>query len=134
MTTVRWAGPEPPPDEAFWTYLAGLIDGEGWIGATRRGKGASFCPRVEVTNTHVEAFNRLALRINFGRIYFEDPRAGARRGKCLARLAFNGRFAIRLLRHVAPYLVIKQKQAEILLNGPLDEADVAELRMQNLRL
>src|SRR3972149_172284 len=100
-------------DEEFYAYLAGLIDGEGWVGITRRfdpryRRGYWEMPIIDVANTNKEVLEIVKERIGFGRIYSQARGTS----KPVHHLKFYPTNLRKLLPHIAPYLVIKRDQAE----------------------
>ncbi len=96
-------------------YLAGIIDGEGSVGVfTRNGNKKWVRPHLQIVNNNFDLLNWLQKRIKFGSIYIrKDKRKNRKRGWNW-RVACNN--AIIVLKEVFPYLIVKKKNAEILLS------------------
>ena len=105
--------------ETTKAYIAGFIDGEGWIGiqcarntrSSRRGR--KFSGVITIVNTNLEALEQLRAEVGMGH-FVEMPRLSERH-KQLWHLTFSTRQAARLLEAVSPYLRIKRRQAEVYL-------------------
>jgi hypothetical protein len=107
-------------DKADWSYLAAMFDGEGTFSiAYARGKRADGKPyestayRVEVCNTNLNLMDWLIK--SFGGVYYAHRRASLQH-----KIAYywrpKGRAnAERLLLGILPYLKLKNRQANILL-------------------
>jgi hypothetical protein len=100
-------------------YIAGLIDGEGYIGATRRSplsatRSARYCVRVSVEMTDREPIAFLAER--FASLELIRLRKRAKHYKPIYVLNLEHHRAEALLRAIAPYLVGKQRQAALALS------------------
>jgi hypothetical protein len=114
--------------EAEKGYLAGIIDGEGCILMNReKGKKGDYIYRVFVTiaNTSMKLHEWLEEKLP-GRGYVRQAYPGEKRSptshperwKTSYNWTISGsRVAIVLLREIAPYLIIKREQAELLVNG-----------------
>jgi hypothetical protein len=112
-------------DKVDWSYLAGLFDGEGTFSiyqnsgnykklASGEVRQYNFTnSRVEITNTSVELMEWLVR--HFGGVYYTH-----RRAKAIHKVAYSWRpkgknNTEKILLGVMPYLVIKRRQANILL-------------------
>ena len=82
-------------------YIAGIIDGEGCVGV-HKGKGNSLVPRVQIANTQMNLLTWLLERIGTGYIH---------------RTEYTSNYydVKPLLEATLPYLIIKKKQAELVL-------------------
>jgi hypothetical protein len=113
------------PDKVYWSYLAGLFDGEGTfsiyqnngnyhVTVTGEEKQYNFTNhRVEITNTNIDLMEWLIK--HFGGKYYLH-----RRAKIVHKPAYSWRPSGKkntesLILGILPYLVIKQKQANIVL-------------------
>jgi hypothetical protein len=113
------------PDKVYWSYLAGLFDGEGTfsiyqnngnyrVTVTGEEKQYNFTNhRVEITNTNIELMEWLIQ--HFGGKYYLH-----RRAKIVHKPAYSWRPSGKknteaLILGILPYLVIKKKQANIVL-------------------
>jgi hypothetical protein len=102
-----------------WAYLAGLIDGDGSIAICRASKpkdrpGVKYSLAVRIA-TNGTLLEELRKEIGFGSIHY---RKRTTTNYPMAELAFShagGRF---VLRHVLPYLRLKQAQAKVALATP----------------
>ena len=107
-------------------YLAGLLDGEGRIGIDRKKpkhsngcRRDSFVGTIRITNTYLECLEWIKKTVHVGSVI----RAGKKKkgNKQAYEYRANTLQAVSILKQVTPYLIIKQKQANILLQ-------LAELR------
>ena len=108
------------PDKVYWSYLAGMFDGEGTFsiyhhkGQSSTGKPYdSTAIRIEVTNTNVALMEWFVS--HFGGQYYHHRRANLKH-----KIAYGWRPKGRanseqLLLGILPYLVIKKEQAKIAL-------------------
>lgn len=91
-------------------YIAGIIDGEGAVYLTS--KGSYLQGRVSVAVTNIECINVLYNTTKMGRLY-QEKRQGR---KVLYKWTVFKRLEIYLLlKSIYSYLVIKKKQADIML-------------------
>lgn len=100
-------------------YLAGLVDGEGCLDFYKTSnksctRGFTFVARMTITNTNLEALISIAQEIGIGKIT-KKPRDGNKR-KDAYNLFYSPREVRVLLPFIIPYLRMKKKQAELLLN------------------
>lgn len=94
-------------------YLAGAIDGEGCVTFTQRAQAPwAYTPNVYVVNTNRAWLKKL--KQNFGGTLVPHGRHSPRH-KFLYSLRWSGPAAQRLLRRVLPFLLMKQKQARLVL-------------------
>lgn len=107
-----------PDSPVVLAYAAGVVDGEGHISVTeafdrKRSISVSHVLRVEVTNCDPRLVNWFAE--NFGGKVRERTAPSRKRDKWSAVYGWHayGDNAARLLKALAPYLVIKRGQAEI---------------------
>ena len=108
------------PDKVYWSYLAGMFDGEGTFsiyhhkGQSSTGKPYdSTAIRIEITNTNLGLMEWLVQ--HFGGQYYHHRRASLKH-----KIAYGWRPKGRtnseqLLLAILPYLVIKKEQANIAL-------------------
>ena len=101
-------------------YLGGFIDGEGWIGIkkafspkTTRSLSPSYAAILQITNTNEKIIGWLVE--NFGG-QFCRTRPGSSKHKVAYIWYVGNRKLQPLLAQVCPYLIIKQEQANIVLN------------------
>ncbi len=93
-------------------YLAGLVDGEGYVGIKKSHRKDSVSPlyheRIQVRMVH-EPSIRLLTRTLGGNYYGEKP--NAHKGRPLFCWQASDAMACRILRALLPYLVIKRASA-----------------------
>jgi hypothetical protein len=92
-------------------YLAGIVDGEGFIGINKKGNG-NYVPRVYVAMTNIEPINLLKAR--FGGVVYTSRTAS---GRVLYRwqlVRFNEIKEFCLT--ITQYLIVKKTQASIVLD------------------
>ena len=82
-------------------YIAGLIDGEGTVGV-HKGKGICLAPRVQISNTQIPLLTWLLEKIGTGYVH---------------RTEYETTFydVKPLLKAALPYLRIKKRQAELVI-------------------
>lgn len=100
------------------SYLAGLIDGEGYIGVKRSGKAygdrktPGYHARIQIRMVDEPAIAFLTETLG-GRYYMENPHAA--QGRPLFCYQASDAAAERVLRTVLPYLRVKRRSAELVL-------------------
>lgn len=118
-------------------YLSGFIDGEGWVGVAKQKRtsmkrGFKWSPFVQVSNTNLEVLKRVnEMCKNLGWVQMTSGHDSAKkrinRGWKVNFVCVFGSNPLRwLLPQIKDTLVIKKKQAEILL-------DILPLLESNLR-
>lgn len=102
------------PNETDAAYLAGFIDGEGYVrierGTAKRGLEKHRLI-VSIANTDIDALRRLAE-------LWERPLyhvRGQKGNKDSARVVWSGRNAADILRRVRPYMLVKAAHADLAL-------------------
>lgn len=102
--------------ETTIAYLAGLVDGEGYVGIKRSRRrdavNLSYHERIQVRMIHEEAIALLARTLG-GSYYREKPHAND--GRPLFCWQASDRLACTILRTLLPYLLVKRDQAENVL-------------------
>ena len=110
-------------------YLAGLIDGEGCVtlfvnnwnhrlknGKLAGSKNGSTLSRLHIAVCDKAAIDSVAETVGFGKTYARSPIGrGAGVWKQLFTITWTGKRAVVILKQVLPYLRIKRRQAEILI-------------------
>lgn len=120
-------------------YLAGIIDGEGWIGLQKRlqHKWITYKPALRVTNTDANIINRVyeiweMIGVS-GHIYDNEQSPSVPNGKQIMNLQLNKQTDIqKVLGEVIPYLVGKKSRA-IMLKRFLDKTVDREEAYQAIR-
>ena len=95
-------------------YLAGIIDGEGCISFARRLK-KYITPTLQVTNTNRDLIDWLHVCLG-GNVYRRKDDRPTRKESWLWSVA--GQKALLIIRDIRPYLLVKRKQADIVLALP----------------
>ncbi len=100
--------------ETTISYMAGLIDGEGYVGVKRtlRDSRPVFHERIQVRMVDERAIALLAETLG-GNYYREKPHAN--NGRPLYCWQASDALACRILERVMPYLLVKRAQAENVL-------------------
>jgi uncharacterized protein YerC len=99
-------------DEAFAAYLAGFIDGEGYIGIESAPRGLGSV-NITIANCEVSVLESIRERLGVGAIYSQQQREHWRRRYVLKiGNAHDCRLALRIVR---PYLQIKGEAADAML-------------------
>jgi len=104
-------------------YIAGLVDGEGCIAITRRklkklkNDKWYYEPQVIISNTKKDMVNFCVSHYG-GWIASAIGRIGNRDYKRIYHWKITGEDMRQLLREVLPYLILKRRQARIVLHFP----------------
>lgn len=102
-------------------YLAGIVDGEGWVGLQKRllKQWVTYKPALRVTNTDANLINRIyeiweTLGVS-GHIYENEMSPSVPNGKQVMNLQLNKQSDIlKVLNAIIPYLVAKKARAVML--------------------
>ena len=115
-------GPVPKVvlEETQKAWLAALIDGEGWIGIVKEKRagnvsGARYYANVEIANTKRDLLDAVTRCVGEAFVYLKDHRIGQVNHKKMYSVRIKKRAIPSLLEQIKPYLVIKRRQAEIVL-------------------
>lgn len=103
-------------------YLAGIIDGEGWVGLQKRlqKRWITYKPALRVTNTDANIINRIyeiweKIGVS-GHIYENEQSSSVPNGKQIMNLQLNkGTDIQKVLEQVIPFLVGKKARAIMLV-------------------
>jgi hypothetical protein len=109
----------PSQEELAW--LAGFMDGEGYIGLNMwsRKRKFSMCPRVTITNTDkptIEYIYDLMHRMGVGAYIYPRNRTNPKHATAWDIIITRFSVVPRLLIPILPYLKTKRKQAETILD------------------
>lgn len=99
-------------------YIAGIIDGEGSISFVRSGSkrthGRYIYPYIRVANTDIILIDWLKLKIECGYSGYKNwPKKDKR--KPVYHISWACSDAIKILKEITPYLVIKKIRAELVM-------------------
>ena len=102
--------PTPLPDlpETFWAYLAAFIDGEGSVSMCQNG------PRLIISNTDLSVLEWIKNSLGAGYIQVLQ-RKGRLSVKPCYNLTFGSNPIRTILPRVIPYMRIKRRRAELLI-------------------
>jgi len=106
----------PVMKETEKAYLAGIIDGEGTVSIVRlfnHGDKVYYVASVEVSNTNLKLLNWISERVGGSKV--PDRRKLVNGQKIVYRLGLRDRLAENVLREVSSYLVLKDRQAELVM-------------------
>jgi hypothetical protein len=92
-------------------YLAAIVDGEGYLGITDRGRQL----RMVVTSTHRQLPNRLVKMTGKGKATLCKRKKDGRRMPAWQWQCFRRDAVVSILQKIAPHMIIKQEQAKCLL-------------------
>ena len=112
-------------------YLAGIFDGEGCVRLSQhKGKlGTVICHiQVQIANTSPLLLQWLKEKLP-GTAYFVDIKKYGKRKQAYSWIIAGNRRAIAFLREIAPYLIIKRQQAEVLAFGYVSLSTDERLKM-----
>jgi hypothetical protein len=102
-------------DATVYAYAAGILDGEGCIRIAKHSRsdgGLKYSARITVVNTSMALLEWFVSKFG-GRIY--EHHAGSENWRQCYRYEISGYAAGELCKAVLPYLVIKRRQAEIVI-------------------
>jgi hypothetical protein len=103
-------------NEVTVAYLAGLIDGEGYIGIKKSRRADAVSPiyheRIQVRMVHEGAIKLLASTLG-GNYYFEKAHSAS--GRPLYCWQASDAMAARILTVVLPHLIVKRESAQMVL-------------------
>ena len=116
----------PPKD--FLVWLAGFVDGEGWIGMTNNGNNTY--PILSVVNTYKPALVLIKRQFGVGTIDSQQKQSPSH--KQVYRIRFLGTSAQFVLQLIRNFLVVKQDQADLVLGchvkrSRFDKLDTSQL-------
>ncbi|MBI2341472.1 MAG: LAGLIDADG family homing endonuclease [Deltaproteobacteria bacterium] len=94
-------------------YIAGIIDGEGTITLTKHHKNETPIPVVSISNCKLELLEWIRSKINSGNIMKKKRRKSYHSDAFELRVRNN--LALELLRNIKDYLILKHKQADLIL-------------------
>ena len=132
------------PDEFIFAYCAGIVDGEGYVGIKRSTygmrkrddvKSPTFSERVQIRMSDrnvLELFQKV-----FGGALTDEKkvyqsRSGFKTGKKMYCYRATDRVAANLIQSIFPYLIVKRKQADLVLQLRISK-DSKEARMKGGR-
>jgi len=138
------------PNEKDIVYLAGIIDGEGYIGIVKYKtkpyvSDYTFTLRLTVTNTNLILMNWIQLNFG-GTVHKHAPRDTHPNHRITYTWRIGCSKATSILRKVYPYLIVKQSEAKLAIKfqkqmknyGPAgipDSVYIKRVKMyKNLRL
>lgn len=106
-------------DERFWIYLAGIIDGEGTIGIygnKRPDSRPALRPSISISNTDERLIDAIMTTLP-NSIYLSRAKSRKEKHhKFQLNIRIENYFSVLyVLKKIIPYLIIKKKQAEIML-------------------
>ena len=107
-----------PTDPAVLGYVAGIVDGEGYVGITtafdrRTSKNPSHAARVVVINTDLRLIGWFAE--TFGGVVMSGDHDRAKGWKTRYTWQINGKRCEQFLVALRPYLRLKGEQADVIL-------------------
>jgi len=103
---------------AIRAYMAGIIDGEGCLTASMAMKGdkiTNFIVALQISNTSEELIDWIKDNFNGAKVRLGHNHIASIRNRKCWQLWFQGDSLQDVLELTLPYLVIKQRQAEIVL-------------------
>ena len=108
-------------EDVTLAYIAGLIDGEGSIRIQKqseKGWNPKYTPMISFVNTSLEAVKLIANFLGDTRIFTHDPSKYGypNRKICYKTYKAGASSVATLLRKLLPYLRIKRRQAELLID------------------
>ena len=107
------------PRKAELAYLAGILDGEGTITISRQPRMKQlrpyFCPRVTIVNTWEPLLSWILNRFPVGHSGIKRYAPSTGGTKTVYLWSVENRAMRPLLRELLPYLIVKRRQAELVL-------------------
>lgn len=94
-------------------YLAGIIDGEGTMTLARQRRNETPVPTVSIANNNLEPLKRVKCWLGGGSIVHKKKRK-AHHSESYAWIIRHDK-ALRLLKDVQPYLIVKRPQAGLII-------------------
>jgi hypothetical protein len=101
-------------DNTELAYLAGIIDGEGWITAVRSRQTGKYTPHVGVATTDLPLIEWIKNHFG-GSVYTRTPQKGVGPRKTRYEWQIHQSMVDALLPEVLPYLVIKAERARAMI-------------------
>jgi hypothetical protein len=98
--------------QGFYKYFSGLFDGEGCIVVSNKHQLI-----VTIVNTNKICLEYIKSRVG-GKLRERKRKKAKFNWKRSFRLYFNGREAVKILKMMFPYLIIKEKEAKLILKFP----------------
>jgi hypothetical protein len=100
-------------------YMAGILDGEGWIGLCKinpnaKRKNPYYYIRIEVSNTHEALLYWLQETTGVGFVKSREQHGLGKRQMFVWTIA--SKQAYQFLTDIIPYMIVKQKLAEICID------------------
>ena len=99
-------------------YLAGLFDGEGYVGINSWHKGESYGLRCEITNSDVQLLEKIQEKYG-GNVLVQGYPQGNRR--VCYKINWNARKAKNILEIMYPHLIVKKSQTRLALEFTLND-------------
>ncbi len=109
-------------------YMAGLVDGEGYICGTYHSDKYSYTLRLQVTNTNYGVM--LWMQKKFGASIVSKGLPKKSTWKQAWTANFYSSYAKEVIRLIEPYLIIKKEQALLALQFPTDRSVQPQTRRQ----
>lgn len=126
-------------EETFWAWLAGLIDGEGYINLhktknPRCKTGYAWKSLVVITNNHKPVLEFIQQKIETGALYTRPYKKREKEYNPTYDLRFYGNTIRVLIPKLLPYLQVKRERAILLLEALkyLKRGAMTKTRLENL--
>lgn len=105
--------------EAMLAYAAGLIDGEGHIGITKRmprgrNKSTTYTPTLDIAMCDTQGIVAIQNFFGFSHLKLIFSRTRSERHRTCYTLCLRNHKAHEVIAAVAPYLLVKREQAEVM--------------------
>lgn len=101
-------------DVFFWPYLAGLLDTDGSF-SIKKEKTGRFSAQILLTQTDIRGINKIRRNIPFGTIFLVKAKT-TQLGACYRFGIYRKEELKEILPLIIPYIQVKKRQAEMLLN------------------
>lgn len=106
--------------EIFWSYMAGLIDTDGSFTITKRKShtnmvSPSYSVLIQLTSVDIKSINYVLENFQGGKVRLRKG-ANCKTGFCYKFVLTNKENVTRFCKKIKPFLILKKRQAEILIN------------------
>jgi hypothetical protein len=112
LTTRFWKTKIPELDERAWSYLAGIVDGEGSISLAKFKRAPYFYPRLSIINSNEELMKFVMEKLGVSTGYLHKGTIS--KGYSIF-IYIQGVKCFKLIEKLKSYLVAKRRQAELVL-------------------
>jgi len=101
-------------DETIWSYIAGIIDGEGTLSLCSSKNGKAKIPSIQISNTDLDLLKWIQSQIKDCKIaihIYNRNRSIVSKKKCYTLGIYRRKVVLSILLNLLPYLRVKRKKA-----------------------